>query len=126
MIILGLDFIESKPFYKIGEIEDISKTASNSTVIFDLNKQNYELAKYCKENSISFAVRVDSVKEILFANALEVSFIVCSKKLCQKAQKLADEYMFDAKVLLYSEDEADLEFAADLGIDGIIFKKGIR
>jgi len=126
MIILGLDFIESKPFYKIEKIEDISNTPPNSTVIFALNRESLELCKYCKENSISFAVRVDSVKNILFANALEASFIVCSKILCEKAQKLADEYMFDAKVLLYSEDEADLEEAADLGIDGIIFKKGIK
>lgn len=126
MIIFGDDFIESEPFYHVEKVEDISKTVPNSTIVFKLCRENLELCKYAKENSVSFALHIDSVNDILYANLLEASFMICQKKLCEKAQKLADEYMFDTKILLYSEDKADLEWAANLGIDGIIFKKGIK
>ncbi len=125
MIILGHDFIKSEPFYLIKKSEDIVKTPANSAVVFDFNEQNIELCEYCVKNGISFALIADRVKDILFANAIGASFIICDKALSPKAQKLADEYMFDAKVLIYGVDNADLEWAADLGIDGILFEKGI-
>ncbi len=126
MIILGHDYIKSKQFYLIKESEDIKKTPANSTVAFDFNEKNLELCRYCKENDVLFALIVEKSKDVLFANLLEASYIMCDKILSPKAQKFADEYMFDAKVLLYSSCEDDLEWAADLGVDGIIFEKGIN
>ncbi len=125
MIIIGHHFIKVTPFYFIKNTEDIKKTPSNSTVVFEFSEQNLELCHFCKENSVAFALIADSMKDVLFANSLEASFIICDKIHVNKAQKIADEYIFDAKVLLYSSNMDDLEWAADLGIDGIIFEKGI-
>lgn len=125
MIILGHDYLECAPFYFVKKSEDIANTPSNSVVLFEFSEENLALCHHCKENDVSFALIADSAKEALFANVLEASYILCDKVLSPKVQKLADEYMFDAKVLLYSSEEADLEWAADLGIDGIIFEKGI-
>ncbi len=126
MIILGHSYIKSKPFYLIKNTKDIEKTPSNSTVVFSFTKQNLELCEFCKKNSVNFAVIVDEVRDILFASALEASYIICGKELALKAQKLADEYMFDAKILLFANEESFLEWGADLGIDGIIFENGIK
>ncbi|MCH9814235.1 MAG: hypothetical protein K0U47_09890 [Epsilonproteobacteria bacterium] len=125
MIILGHNYIKSEPFYFIKKIEDIDNTPSNSLVLFEFVEENLTLCTHCKENGIAFALIADSVKASLFANALEADYLLCDKALAPKVQKLADEYMFDAKVLLYSGEEADLEWASELGIDGIIFEKGI-
>lgn len=126
MIILGHNYIKSKPFYVVKNSYDIEKTPPNSTVVFSFTKETLELCEFCKKNSVAFAVIVDEVRDILFASALEASYIICGKELASKAQKLADEYMFDAKILLYGRDESYLEWAADLGIDGIIFENGIK
>ena len=126
MIILGHSYIKSKPFYLVRNSKDIEKTPPNSTVVFSFTKQNLELCEFCKKNLVSFAVIVDEVRDILFANAFEASYIICGKELVLKAQKLADEYMFDAKILLFGREESFLEWGADLGIDGIIFENGIK
>jgi len=125
MIILGHNFIKSEPFYFVKKSEDISNTPSNSTVVFEFSEKNLELCTHCRDEDVSFAIIADVVKDVLFTNSLGASFIICDKKLVSKAQKLADEYMFDAKILLYGANETDLEWAADLGIDGILFEKGI-
>lgn len=125
MIILGHDFIKSELFYFVKKSENIVNTPPNSTVAFEFSEQNLELCEHCREEDVSFAIIADVVKDVLFANSLGANFIICDKKLAAKAQKLADEYMFDAKILLYVANEADLEWAADLGIDGILFEKGI-
>jgi len=122
MIILGHEFIKSEPFYFIKKSEDILNTPSNSTVVFEFSEKNLELCEHCRDENVSFAIIADVVSDVLFSNALGAGFIICDKRLVEKAQKLADEYMFDAKILFYG---VDLEWAADLGIDGILFEKGI-
>lgn len=125
MIIFGHYFIKTEPFYLIKKSEDIAKTPSNSTVVFQFDENSIALCEYCQKNGVSFAIIADSVKDAIFANALEASYIISDKILSPKVQKMADSYMFDAKVLLYGSDESDLEWAAESEIDGIIFEKGI-
>jgi hypothetical protein len=125
MLILGHKYIKSVPFYFIKQEEDIKKTPSNSTVMFEFSEKNLDLCYYCQKNGISFALIVEKVNDILFASRLDAAYIISDKTLVCKAQKYADEYMFDAKILLYSSDDEDLEWSADLGIDGVLFEKGI-
>jgi len=126
MIIFGHRFVKTEPFYLIKKVEDIKNTPPNSTVVFDFSEKNLELIDHCNKSGISFAVICDKIKDVLFANALEANFIICDKVVSTKAQKLADNYMFDAKILLYSSEEADLEWVAENEIDGILFEKGIN
>ena len=126
MIIIGHRFVKFNPFYLIKKPENIKKTPSNSVVVFEFNEENVELCEYCHKNSILFACICDSIKDVLFANALDASYLICDKVVATKAQKLADNYMFDAKILLYSSDEADLEWVGDNEIDGILLEEGIN
>jgi hypothetical protein len=125
MIIIGHKFIKTEPFYLIKKVEDIKKTPPNSTIVFEFSEENLELIEHCNKSGILFANICDNIKAVLFANALGASFIICDKIVSHKAQKLADNYMFDTKVLLYSSEEADLDWVAENEIDGIIFEEGI-
>jgi len=125
MLILGHKEVEFNPFYFIKSSQDISVTPPNSTVVFEYSKNNLELIKHCKTNDISFALICDELKDTLLANANEADFIICDKNIIKETQKFADEYMFDAKILLYSANEDELLWCASEGIDGIIFEEAI-
>ncbi len=125
MIILGVKEVEYNPFYFIKNSEDIDVTPPNSVVVFEYSSEKLELIKQCKKNKISFALICDELQDILFASANGASFIICDKTNIKKSQKYADEYMFDAKILLYSSNNDDILWCADEGIDGIIFEDGI-
>ncbi len=111
--------IDSEKFYAVKSKENIKKTPPNSVVIFDFD---FELCRYAKEQNLRFAVKANDIKEVVFANSLRASYILVKKPLSQNAQKVTDNYMFDSKILLLSEDENDIEFCALNGIDGIFFK----
>ena len=125
MLIIGVKEVEFEPFYFIKTSEDIDVTPSNSTVVFEYSHEKKELIEYCKKNKVSFALICDEILDVLFANANGADFIVCDKSTIKKAQQYANEYMFDAKILLYSVSRDDILWCADEGIDGIIFEDGI-
>ncbi|MDR2342080.1 MAG: hypothetical protein LBD84_03435 [Campylobacteraceae bacterium] len=124
MIIIGHNLVKFKPFYKIKNSDDISKTPPNSIIIFEF-KDN-ELIKFCQENSIRFAIETQIPKEALLANAIGAAYIVISnKKAAKNIQNLAEHYLFDAKILLKIKDENEIEKTAKSGIDGVLFSQGI-
>lgn len=126
MIVIGHKFIDYKPFYFVNTIEEIKRTESNSVVVLNFSEENIELLKYCQKNSINFGVFVNRIKEIIFANALGANFLIVEKEFGVQSQKIADEYLFDAKILILGREESDIEFVALNFIDGIIFKNSIR
>lgn len=83
------------------------------------------MAAYCAKEKVVFALHVKHIKELMLANALGASYFVVDKALAANAQKIADDYLFDGKILLLSHDESEIEFAASHGIDGILFEAGI-
>ncbi len=123
MLIIGHSFIDYLPFYEIISFEDIENTPSNSTVFFDFDPL---IAKKCKTNNISYAMRIKNIQELLFCNALECDFALVEHSLAKEAQKIANEYMFDTKILQMIETESDMENAAKGGIDGVIFKNALK
>jgi len=55
------------------------------------------------------------------ASAPNASFLLIDKDFAKTAQQIVEEYMFDAKIPLISDNEDDIEFCALNGIDGIYF-----
>lgn len=125
MIVIGHRFVNFQPFYRISSAKDIKNTPSGSTVLFDFSEKNIGLAKHCKKNGVSFATEAKDIKDIIFSNTLGANYILVQKNLEKTAQKIAENYLFDAKILLKSTNEEDIEQAAKDGIDGIILKEGI-
>lgn len=123
MILFGHPDVKSISFYRITDVDAITQTPANATLFFNYNTQ---LAHYCHENSLSFAIYVKEIKELILAHAMGATYLIADKNLAVNAQKIATEYLFDAKILLLSENnDEDIEFAALNGIDGILFTRAI-
>lgn len=123
MILIGHDLIAHKPFYAIETIEQIAQTPSNASLVFHFEAK---LSAYCQKNELVFALHVKNIQELILGNALGASYFIVDKSLAINAQKVADDYLFDGKVLLLASDENEIEFVAFNAIDGIIFEKGIQ
>lgn len=122
MLLIGHELIPYEPFYRVVSVEEITKTPSKAVVLFDFEPT---LAAYCVAQNVSFALHVKHIKELVLANALGATYFVVDKSLALHAQKIADDYLFDGKVLLLSNDDNEIEFAASHAIDGILFEAGM-
>ncbi len=118
MIIIGDNLIPHKTFTYIDSIMEIEHTIPNSILIFSYDEN---LLMYTRKNSLSVAVIVSSIKEAIYCNALHSSYIICDKKLAKTIQKVADNYMFDSKILAIIEDNEEIEKIAINEIDGVIY-----
>lgn len=125
MLLFGHSFIQNEHFYRIADIDAIAKTPSSSLVYCSFSQENLDIITHCQLNSVRFALKVQDITEIIYAASLGASYIVVPKELAKTAQNLANNYLFDAKILARSDDEADIEEFALLGIDGILFGNGI-
>ena len=123
MIILLDEHISCEKFYVISNIDDIKNTKSNSVVIFDYDK---DLMVYCLQNNVPFAVNVKTIPEIIYSNSLNARYIfpiTDTPQLIETAQKLADNYMFDSKIIARIQDSNEIEYYSLKEIDGVIFIK---
>ncbi len=119
MILIGDKLVPFEEIFNISNIEDIKTTKANSTIAFGYNE---ELIKYSFENDLNSAIIVNSIKESIYANALNAKYIIASKNLAKDIQKIAENYMFDSKVLAIIESNEEIEEIASYEIDGVIYK----
>lgn len=119
MKIIGDSLIPFEDFFRVLSIEDIKNTKSNSMLFFDFNE---ELLKYSNSENLNFLVYVNSIKEAIYASSFNAKYIVCKNKLAKKLQKIADNYMWDSKILTIINSSEDLEKVALEEIDGAIYK----
>jgi len=125
MLIFGHRFIKNNFFYHINDIDAIKNSPSNSIIFLPFDEENLDIVEYLQKNDISFALEVKNINEILYASALEASFIIVTKKNSKTAQEIANEYIFDAKILVRIKDEEEIADMAILGIDGVLFQNAI-
>lgn len=125
MMLFGHRFLVSEHFYHIENVTCIKKTPANSTIFLNFHEENLDIIDHLFTNSIKFALHIKSIKELIYAHALGASYIVVEQKLAEDAQKVANDYLFDAKILVHIEDEDEIEDLALLGVDGVIFAKAI-
>lgn len=123
MLIIGYPSIPYTSFYQIKSIAQIAQTPSNGLLLFDFD---IKLCTYANTQNLSFALHVKNIKELVLANALGAKYFIVDKSLAINAQKVADDYLFDGKIMLSSTDESDIEFVALNAIDGIIFEESIK
>jgi len=125
MLLFGHPFIESEKFYHIFNADAVVHTPPNSTLYIEFKEENLDIIKYLRENHINFALRVGSITEVIYAAALQSSYIMVDKELAKTAQSIAENYLFDTKILVHIEEEDEIEEMALLGIDGVIFSNAI-
>jgi hypothetical protein len=125
MILFGHRFLKNEHFYHIDSIYSIPKTPPNSTIFLHYDEKNLDIIDHLFTHSIKFALHVKNIKELIYAHALGALYITVEKELVKNAQKIANDYLFDAKILAHVEDEDEIEDLALLGVDGVIFVKAI-
>lgn len=118
MIIIGNKNIPYQDIKTIKFIEDIKNTDSSTIVYFEYD---IDIIKYCHKNHVRCAVKVSNITEAIFCNALDVYYIVSSN--ANDIQKIADNYMFDSKILQIITNDTDIPEVAKNEIDGSIYKE---
>jgi len=125
MLFFGHRFIKSEKFYHVFDIDTILQTPPSSIIYLEFNEKNLDIIEYLNKNSIKFTLKVKNITELMYASALEADFIHVEQKLAKTAQKIAENYLFDAKILIHIDKEEEIEEIALLGIDGVIFAEAI-
>jgi len=125
MLFFGHRFLQSPKFYHIFDIDSIFSTPPSSLLYLEFEEKNLDIISYMQENGIHFALKVKNSTEIAYAAALDASYIVVETPLAKTAQKIAENYLFDAKILTHIEEEKEIEELVLLGIDGVIFPNAI-
>ncbi|MBU1989244.1 hypothetical protein KJ691_00720 [bacterium] len=125
MLIYGHRFIPSIHFYHIADIDSIQNTPPSSVIYLPFTEDNLDIITHANQNSVPFALKVKEVTQILYASSFNASFIVVPRELASTAQKIANNYLFDAKILVSIKDEDEIEDLAVLGVDGVIFTNAI-
>ena len=125
MIIFGHRFISSESFYHVLNIDAIEHTPPSSTIYIEFSEENLDIIQHAQLNSISMAMKVSNITELIYASALDAKYIAVLKKDAKEFQSIAENYLFDAKILAMIDDEQDIEELAILGIDGVLCSNAI-
>ncbi|MDQ1245217.1 MAG: hypothetical protein QG565_1558 [Campylobacterota bacterium] len=125
MIFFGHRFIESKSFYHIPDIEAIQNTPPSSTLYIEFSETNLDIISHTFLNSMPTAIFAQNITQLLYASSFNASYIVVEKELAKTAQNIAENYLFDAKILVMIENENEIEELAILGVDGVVFPNTI-
>lgn len=125
MLLFGHRFIPSNRFYHVFDIDMIAKTPPSSTIYLEFCEKNLDIIEYLRLNQISFALYVQNITELIYASALEANYIFIDKQNVKTAQDIAENYLFDAKILTHITAEEEIEEMALLGIDGVVFPEAI-
>jgi pyruvate kinase len=125
MLLFGHRFIPSETFYHISDIDDITHTPPSSTLTLAFSEQNLDIISHLNLNQLTFALSVNNITDLIYASALNASYIIVPEDLAKTAQELAQNYLFDAKILVKIESDEDIEEMALLGMDGVIYPSAI-
>jgi len=125
MLLFGHPYIDFQPFYHIYESSEIELTPPNSTLMVQFNAESLELIRYMQQNKLSFALEVETLSELVFAHNLGARYIIVEGEFAVTAQAIAENYLFDAKILCRLQQEGDLEAKIREGIDGVIYPQAI-
>jgi hypothetical protein len=125
VLIFEDEYINSPKFVRINNIKDIDKTSPENILLLANFNKPYTLAKYCQQNSLTYAVEANSILDAIYASNLGASYLIANLELAKKIQKLANEYLWDMKVLATINSTNEIEVVAKAFIDGAIFIKRI-
>lgn len=125
MIIIGHPWIKSNRFFKIFSIKGIAKSQADDIVLLEPLVDSHTIAAHCQENAIPFAVVVSTLDDALFANALGAKYIICEEEDALMIQPIANEYLFDIRILVLIHGVKEISKIARGHVDGVVFAEAI-
>ena len=123
MVILGDDYFCDENMFKIENEEDIKNTPPNSCVY--LESFSKSLCLHLKENDIAYACFSSVVSDVLILEKLNAKYIICDDNIAKRCQEMADNYLFDAKIIMKAKSLKRIEYIAGLGLDGAWLTNGV-
>ena len=125
MIIIGHPWIKSNRFFKVFSIKGIEKSQADDVILLEPLADSHTDAVHCQENNIPFSVVVNNLDDALFANALGAKYIICEEDDALMIQPIANEYLFDTRILVLIHSQKEISKIARGGVDGVIFADAI-
>ncbi len=125
MIIIGHPWIKSNRFFKVFSIKGIEKSQADDIILLEPLVDSHAYAVHCQENNVPFAVVANNLEDALFANALGAKYIICEEDDALMIQPIANEYLFDTRILVLIHSEKEISKIARGGVDGVIFADAI-
>jgi len=125
MILIGHPWVNSPKFIKVFGEEDIKKCEADDIVLLEPLVDAHTLACYCRENGIAFAIPVMLLQEAVLANAMGAKYMICEEGTALMIQPIAQEYLFDTRILVLIQEEKEIAKHARSFIDGVIFGEAI-
>lgn len=125
MIIIGHPWVESEKFCKVFSIKEIEGIQPNTIPLLEPLTDSQSLASHCQQNDIPYAITVNTMTHAILTNALGAKYMVCEEYVALTVQPVAQEYLFDTRVLVLIYDEKEISKIARSGIDGVIFPDAI-
>jgi len=123
MKILEKPFCDEVFFY-VKTMQDIKNSPNNTTLIFEYCDFSLEVYNFCKINNISYGVKVNSIKEMIFCINLNAKYIFCDTiEKAKTFQDIANEYLIDTKIVLLVNDLNNIEGIVKNRIDAIKIKE---
>ena len=125
MLLFGHPHIPSLPFYHIDSIEAVRRTPPNSVVTLSLTAENLDIIEHLHKNDVRFALHIETAAEAVIGENLGASYLIALPKYASEIQKVAEHYLFDAKVLGYIENGSHLNDLIEMRLDGAVFSDAI-
>ncbi len=125
MLFFGHPWVESPTFTKVSDRDAVKKSTANSVVLLSPLACSHDLARYCQKQGVVYAVETETLEEALLANAMGAKYLLCEAETALMLQPIAQEYLFDARILQRIDDQSQIDKAAKAGIDGVIFPEAI-
>jgi len=125
MLVIGHPWIKSQKLCKVFSIEDIKNNNAKDIVLLEPLVDSHSFARYCQENGIAYAVVANSLDDAIFVNALGAKYMICEEDIALMIQPIAQEYLFDTRVLVLIHNEKEISKIARGGIDGVVFAEAI-
>ncbi len=125
MIIMGHPWVDSPKFSKIFSIKELDGVQPGNIPLLEPLTDSQSIASYCQKNDIPYAITVNSLTHAILTNALGAKYMVCEEYVAFIVQPVAQEYLFDTRVLVLIHDEKEISKIARSGIDGVIFPEAI-
>lgn len=125
MIIIGHPWIKSQCFFKVFSIEGIKKSKPDDIILLEPLVDSHLHAAHCQTNGIPFAIVVNTLDDALYANALGAKYIICEEDDALMIQPIANEYLFDTRILVLIHSEKEISKIARGHIDGVVFAEAI-
>jgi hypothetical protein len=122
MLILEKPF-SNENFVKVNSIDEIKKTPSNSTLIFNYKDDLIDTFVFCKENEIPYGVIINDIKELIFIANLNAKYAFTDNLENAKTfQQIAENYLIDTKIIFLADSLNKIENLVKYQIDGIKLK----